>query len=245
MLVGGLFLYWVARLAPPGYPRAFVHGMLGVVLCGIVYFILKKSLWELLLPPVKIGSLKNFVIGLVFGLLLSFASGMFYGLIYETPLAMNQLSYNLPMRVLSNAYPALSEEIVFRGGIVHATTAMFGRLPGLAAGSIPFGLLHVINILLGQVVTLGQIVGVCLAGLMLGLVYIRFGLTGAVGAHWAWNFMLGGWLRTLQLPLGTSSYFEGAWSTCLVLGIACAGLSLSLWKRRHENVDLLNNGLIT
>jgi hypothetical protein len=125
------------------------------------------------------------------------------------------------------------EEIVFRAGIVHSTFQLFGQAAGLASGSIPFGILHLAGLLFGQSVTTAQIFGISLAGLMLSLMYFRFGILGASATHLTWNALIGGWLNVYGLTdrAGVTSALEGSWVTCAVLTLACAALYATSFKK--------------
>ncbi len=139
---------------------------------------------------------------------------------------LGQLSSDLPLHILANVFSSVNEEVVFRGGIVHATTQIWGLAAGLGAGSLPFGILHLVGILFGQSVSVSQMLGISLAGLMLSLVYFRFGLLGAVACHLAWNSFVQGWMAVYGIGGNEAvSAFEGSWVTCVVLIVSCAALA--------------------
>ena len=103
---------------------------------------------------------------------------------------------------------------------MHFASVYWGSMWGVAAGSIPFGLIHIFGMFFGNPVTLQQVVGVSIAGGLLSLLYLRFGLISAIGCHWMWNSLCTQWVKVLGIPKqGGVQYIEGAWTTSIILGI--------------------------
>ena len=79
------------------------------------------------------------------------------------------------------------EEITTRGAMQHALMR-FGKWPSLLIISLIFGLLHMAN----PGVTVASIVGVSMAGLMLGLaMYATNSIAFSIGIHITWNWVQG------------------------------------------------------
>lgn len=234
MFAGGFLLHLLAQKMSPGFTRAAVNAFIGIFIAVGILLIIQNSLASLRLKPVAFGGFSSLIWGLAIGLNISAVSGIGFGLIKGYPLNFANLPSNLHVNVLANTFPALSEEIVFRGGIVNATTQIAGKAIGLAAGSAPFGILHILGSLFGQAVTMAQIIGITLAGLMLGLVYMQFGIWGAFGCHLAWNSLVGGWVKVygLEDKGAAISALEGSWITCTVLAVVCAALLIFQLRSR-------------
>src|SRR5690606_22844037 len=112
----------------------------------------------------------------------------------------------------------------FRGGIVHTTTRIWGKWAGLASGSVPFGLLHMVDILFGNSITPIHVFGIILGGLLLSLIYLRLGLFAAIACHYIWNVLATRWQK--GYGLADMGDFEGSWVACVVLLL----VTLALWK---------------
>jgi len=203
---------------------AFAAALSGLFSAGILYlFPYFISRWYHFSLP-SFGSSKGLILGLAVGLLVSCASGLLYWQVQRpTGVDFTKLKENLPRRALANLATAAMEEMGCRGGTAWMLSATFGKLAACAGGSIPFGVAHFAGKLLGLPVTMAQVAGCILAGLLLTLLYLRFGLLSALTCHWAWNSLCGGWCKTLGLA--DTAAFEGAWTTDLTLGIVC----LTLW----------------
>lgn len=234
LLAGNFLLQAVAQKMNLGASRALAHAALGIFIAGGIFLVIRNSLAALQLEPIRFGGFPSLVCGLVVGLGVSAASGIAFAFLRGYPLNFAELFSDLHVSVLGNIYPALCEEIVFRGGIVGATAQMAGTAAGLASGSVPFGVLHIFGGLFGQTVTVAQVIGISLAGLMLSLVYMRFGIWGAFGCHLAWNSFVGGWVRAYgaENRAAVMSALEGAWTTCLVLAAVSVTLLAFQWWLR-------------
>jgi membrane protease YdiL (CAAX protease family) len=103
------------------------------------------------------------------------------------------------------AAAALNEEIVFRGYVQRNLEEGLGAVHSIAVASILFALVHALN----PNVTLAAMVNLFLAGVLLGLVYLRFRSIWAVWAmHFAWNFTMGPVLGVPVSGLRTASLFR-------------------------------------
>lgn len=90
---------------------------------------------------------------------------------------------------------AVSEEVFFRGIFLRLFRRRWGVLAALAASSLAFGLIHLLN----PGASLGGALAVAIeAGLMLGAAYLLTGsLWLAIGIHFGWNVALGGIFGTV------------------------------------------------
>lgn len=229
MLGAGFALQLFTQKMEPGLYRIAVYAGLSLCIALGTSRIICKSQAALNMKPFSWGAPSSLIWGLLIGLVISATSGIGFGISQGYPLHWDKLFDGLPQNILRQASPALGEEIVFRAGIVHSTFLLFGKTAGLASGSVPFGILHLAGLLFGQSVTAVQVFGICLAGLMLSLVYFRYGILGAFATHLTWNALVGGWINVYGLTdrATATSALEGSWVTCTVLALACAALYFS------------------
>ena len=184
----------------------------GLVMLWLMRLLANKK--NLSLP--LIGNRKNFLLGIGIGIIISLlAASLFY--LTQTP-DIEWVKEGITPRFIRNTSPAIVEEISFRGAVVHYSHAFWGKGVALAAGSVPFGLIHLVGRLLGKPVGFWHIVGVSAAGLLLSLCYLKYGLLCAIAVHWIWNSLCGFWVQVFQLPeKGGVQIFEGTWTTTLIL----------------------------
>jgi membrane protease YdiL (CAAX protease family) len=129
------------------------------------------------------------------------------------------------VRFVANVSPALVEEASMRAGVVQLLDTCYGSWAGLLGGSVPFGLLHIVSRLFGQPVSVAHVLGTTIAGLLLSLLYLRFGVGAAVACHWVWNSLASAWAHYLGFAEhGGVREFEGAWQTSAVLLLLCWAL---------------------
>lgn len=226
MLMGGFALQQLTKNMDSGLIRSAVYTGFSFIIALGISAAIRRSQTELKMSPFIWGKPSSLLWGLAIGLLISAAAGIAFGTLNGYPFHWENLFKDLPMTTLRQASPALMEEIVFRAGIVHSTLLLFGKAIGLASGSVPFGILHLAGFLFGQSVTATQIMGISFAGLMLSLMYFRFGILGAFATHLTWNALVGGWINVYGLTDSGAavSALEGSWVTCVVLSVACAAL---------------------
>lgn len=232
LLIGANILLSQVTLSLPAEIRAWLRGLVGLVLSYGLFHLVKEMVARAQLSLVVLGAWRVLGLGLLCGVILSFACGLVFGWTSSpaTP-DWTLLGYELHRRFLGNILPAFGEEIAFRATFVHLFAQISGLFGSLLSGSLPFGLLHLLGRLLGEPVDLQQIVGVSLGGLLLSALYLRFGLFAAIGCHWAWNAFASQWVRVYGLSLESGiNEFEGASSTILVLLVANLLLILGLRK---------------
>ena len=203
----------------------------GLATAGFLWGYLKMSV-GLGTEPMKFGCGCSFLYGAVAALAVSGLSGLLYSVFAGTGADWTAASHLLGARLLGNTSPALVEEVGFRGGVVHLLAQYFGNWAGLFGGSVPFGVLHLVGRLFGHPIDLAHVIGVSLGGLLLAVLYLRFGLWAAVSCHWLWNTLCSTWVDVLSLPKkGGVQLFEGAWTTSAVLAATSALLVWDLYRR--------------
>lgn len=213
--------------------RSTAYAFLGLLICFGIFLLISKSLNKLSMKPMNLGRFSSVLWGLLIGLIVSLLSGVGFGLNHGYHFNFENLLVDLNLKLLGQSFPALCEEIVFRGGIVEGVMQLFGKYMGLAAGSIPFGILHLVGIFFGATVTLAQVIGISLAGLMLSLVYLRYGILGSFTCHLIWNSTVELWNKVYGINDKTTvSAIEGSWTTCIVLLVMCALLIVPLKKKK-------------
>jgi membrane protease YdiL (CAAX protease family) len=184
-----------------------------------------------------LGTGRGFGWGFAAGLVASIGSGILFYLAKRPTLADPLTPVLRPSRAISNIGTAAIEEASFRAGVVQIVASAWGPWAGLVAGSVPFGALHLLNILFGSPPSLAHVIGVSAGGWLLSLLYLRFGLTAAFACHWVWNSLATNWVRAFQLPRKSRMVlFEGAWTTDLVLVLMCGAIH---WLKRstEEKTD--------
>lgn len=126
-------------------------------------------------------------------------------------------------QMLFQLRPALIEEIGFRYGIVALAGFFFGGPAGLIAGTIPFGILHLLNFNSGAGIQWDYIIGTSVAGFYLSVVFLKMNLGAAILAHYSWNVLASVFSVLWQIP---QERIEGAWSTLILLMIFSVGILL-------------------
>ena len=232
MLAGEILLDIIGQRMSPGLLRSSTNAGLGVAVSILIYFIVRYFLKAVALKTPLVGNLSSLVIGLFIGVFVSVVSGVGYGLLNGYQLQFENFFTDVHFKALVNVFPALSEEIVFRGSIVNAIIQLAGNAWGIAAGSIPFGILHLLGVLFGNTVTISQIFGISFAGMMLSLVYVNFGVCGAFACHLVWNSLVTGWIKVYGIEdKAAISSLEGSWVTCTALLITSILLAFA-WRAR-------------
>jgi membrane protease YdiL (CAAX protease family) len=192
---------------------------INIAFLGLVFsaFYLRINTWfanKTLVHKTVHGSIKDFAIGLIVGLLASLMAGHALAFMFDHSIDYSAFQVDLALNLTANIFPATIEEVAFRGGLVHFASAYWGPLVGLGSGSVPFGLLHLFGAVFGHPVTFQHVIGVSMAGLLLSLLYLRFGLLSAISCHWIWNVLCSQWVTVLRIPKrGGVQYIEGAWTT--------------------------------
>ncbi len=197
-------------------------------------FIFKRSFAELglvkenLLPHLGKGFLESAVV-ITVGVLLLFV-------VQRLDFSSVQWDFHLFSGLLILFFfQSLSEEIMTRGFLLGTLAHRFGNVPALLISSFLFSLLHYFN----PDFTLMGGLNILLAGLVLGLMYIRYqNLWVCTGFHWGWNFVQSAFydfnvsgfdvaslIRFKSLPpawlSGGTFGFEGSAVSVVLLSVFC------------------------
>ncbi|GEM_PF-3183170 len=183
---------------------------------------------QLKLNPPVIGNSKGLLMGLSVGFITSVLSGILYFLVYHPACNINLFSSKLIRIAFMNIGVATIEEICFRGGAFYFANEFWGISTALLVGNVPFGLMHLLNIFIGQQVSSTYAVGTAVLGVLFSLVYLRFGVLAAVICHWFWNVLLSLWLKMFELP--SLAAIEGAWTT--ILAIILTSIFLFIYSKK-------------
>ncbi len=173
------------------------------------------------------GGPKALGMGLAVGALVSCAAG--FALISSAPAPeWSAFWQNIGPRLLGNLGPATLEESGFRGALTQTVLVLWGKTAALGASSIPFGVAHLLGMFFGKPLMLGHILGTTLAGLFLGVTYLRWGLGAAITCHYVWNLMGPGWAQVAGLAPGPGVLaLESAPATLAVLALASLAIGLA------------------
>lgn len=194
-------IYTVAlRLIPNLHSfGAIFFNMTALVLSIILFFIFNKLYRYFQYPPIMLipkspidSTQKLLIQGLLFSLLSIFIVGLceqlIFGETYNNKLFL--LIFGVPIYYWgSNIFPAVTEEILFRGGFIHAFRAIGKSRLGVFVSGIIFGLAHMLNLIRESIGTqeIFWLINLVLAGILLGYIYLRFGLIIVIFFHWFWN----------------------------------------------------------
>jgi membrane protease YdiL (CAAX protease family) len=93
--------------------------------------------------------------------------------------------YEFLLAILLFAFVSISEEIFLRGYILQNLMLSFNKYTALVVSSLLFSLMHLFN----SDLNLAGIISLFLAGILLGLCYLRTGsLWLPIALHFSWNF---------------------------------------------------------
>jgi membrane protease YdiL (CAAX protease family) len=198
--------------------QLWLTSLFGIIGAAAIYFFVSYYSEKYDLGMQNIGSAKGATIGILIGLVVSFASGGLYSLSKNRKTWYFQyFSENLGKRMIRNLGVASLEEVGFRGGMVFFLKSFWGNPSAIIGGSALFGIAHLGGRLFGQPVGLMHVIGASLAGLVLTLIYMKYGLLSSMSFHWIWNVLVRSWIKTLKVDEnGALQKFEGAWTTILV-----------------------------
>ena len=200
--------------------KASCNAVFGIlVFIGLIFLIRRLADFAEIKQP-QVGSFRMLIVGLVAGAILSCAAAVSFSQINHKPIEPSGFFEVIRTSSIAHIPYAVTEEAVFRFGIVGGVTNLSGMWPGILAGSVPFGVLHLINLLFGTPVDFQQIIGITVAGIFLSLLYLRFGLWAPIGCHYIWNALLVFWIASMDMDKAAGVVaLEGAWSTSLILSI--------------------------
>jgi membrane protease YdiL (CAAX protease family) len=221
------FLGEVLRTQVRGAAQPLLYAASGVTGAVVIHRVTAWAASRTLVAPPRWGTAPHALLGLLIGVVVSVAAALLFWWTRAPELDLGAMRNRLLERLTANVGPAALEEAGFRGGLVHLLTAFFGPAAGLVGGSVPFGLAHLFGLLLGRHVGAGIVIGTGAAGLLLSLVYVRFGLIAAFAAHLSWNVLAGSWAQAFGMQRGGIEALEGAWTTSLVLLAAAILLFLT------------------
>lgn len=128
-------------------------------------------------------------------------------------------------KALFQLRPAIIEEVGFRFGLVLLALHFFGKKAALFAGSVPFGILHLLNFMSGQEIQWDYIFGTSIAGLFLSLVFLNFNLGAVIVTHYIWNVFTSLYAKIFSFD---PELLEANPATLIVL------IMLSLWLFYRE-----------
>ncbi|WP_369409906.1 CPBP family intramembrane glutamic endopeptidase [Wocania arenilitoris] len=115
-------------------------------------------------PPLlrlNVTLLKNIIIGFLLGLLALYLSGLLF---YFQTNDINNFFFKVSFPlIVFNILTAIGEEIIFRGTLLNVFAQKNKRYLGLIISAIIFALIHLLNVLIGQEVSISHILTLILA----------------------------------------------------------------------------------
>ena len=216
---------------------AFITAVIGL-LCGlIIYYIIIVTTKKINILPPLFGKIYFLFIGGGLGLLSSLLCGTLFFFVHKPQISPFFNVGHLLLQILGNLFPAIVEEMGVRGGLVNVLSATVNNTVGILGGSLFFGFIHLVGRFFGNPVNLSHVLGYSIGGLLLTLIYMRYGLFCAVGWHCIWNALLNTWTKTFNLGFGGTQNFETTWTTSLILCIISVPLLYVVLKQRPVNIQ--------
>jgi membrane protease YdiL (CAAX protease family) len=215
----------LASTSEDAWAKGVLVGAFGFFGLLVILSAVRWIAFRLKISAPKITVWRGVVMGLAVGLLISITCGLLFRLLHAEPATVTFGAAIKPESFLQNLGPALIEEASMRAGVVHLLNGLSGPWAGLAGGSLPFGLLHIFGRIFGNPVGVAHVIGTTASGLLLSILYLRFGFWAAFACHWIWNSLAGAWVRYAGITSRDGmQLFEGSPETVIVLVIACAVL---------------------
>jgi membrane protease YdiL (CAAX protease family) len=174
------------------WAKGIVAGLIGVVGLVVILTAVRWIASRLQLSTPMVTGWRSLAIGLAVGLLLSLTCGLFFRFLHGESAATTFFAAIQPTSFLRNLGPAFIEEASMRAGVVHLLNGLHGPWAGLAGGSLPFGLLHIFGRLFGNPVGISLVIGTTASGLLLSILYLRFGFWAAFGCRMGyvrWHYL--------------------------------------------------------
>jgi membrane protease YdiL (CAAX protease family) len=219
--------------------KSVVASIFGIIGFAIIIMTVRQISFRLQIPGPVIAGWHSAAIGLMVGSLLSVTCGVIFYITHGESTTTSLIVIIQPSKFLRNLGPAFIEEASMRAGVVHILNGMHGTWAGLAGGSVPFGLLHLFGRLFGNSVGISLVIGTTASGLLLSILYLRFGFWSAFNCHWIWNSLARSWVAYAGITTKDGiQQFEGATATVMILVITCIFLFLIGDKKwRHPQTE--------
>ena len=151
-----------------------------------------------LTPPSSIPLNPSFFTNVIIGILIAVAT--LYPTRIVAYLNSDDLEYLYAIITLKtiviNLFAAVTEEIVFRGTLLNLFVKKNRKYLGLIISSVLFGALHMANVFAGQEIDFLIILNLILFGFLCGLIYLNFGIVGAVVFHFTNNILVRGFVKS-------------------------------------------------
>jgi membrane protease YdiL (CAAX protease family) len=222
MLALTVVMEYLASMTDNVWVKGIASGLVGVVGLFVILTAIRWIASRLQISAPTLIGWRNLVIGLAIGLFLSITCGLFFRFLHGEPTAFTFIATIQPAGFFRNLGPAFIEEASMRAGVVHILNGLLGPWAGLAGGSLPFGLLHIFGRFFGNPVGISLVIGTTASGLLLSILYLRFGFWAAFACHWIWNSMARAWVMYAGITSADGiQQFEGAPETVIVLVVAC------------------------
>jgi len=197
---------------------------------GLVVSLLFLLVFSLILdrdnfPSVIMGDINSILIGIVVALFLLVITGFSYYFVNKPRINISIIFEGAIRRTVFNINYSVVEEIAFRGILFHSFIVYNYSTLGIYLNSILFGLMHLLNKLYGQKVEISAVIGTTAAGLLLSVLYFKWGLSAAIICHLLWNIFSGSLIKVFGLnQINGTLDFESAATTTLSLIVVSVGL---------------------
>jgi len=122
IIAGEFFVKFAVSSVESQKIKVIVYGGIGIFLSVLIFIANTHALKGLNVQPMLIGDPRSLAWGFAIGIIVSLASGIGFGILNGHTLNLSNLFFNFDTKIVGNLYPALTEEIYFRGGVVHLLT---------------------------------------------------------------------------------------------------------------------------
>lgn len=226
-------LFFLAMLVLKGPARPLLSIVLSC-LAFLAWWLL--SSWQGIARP-RVGSPLGLLLGVALGAMLTIGSVAAMGVVGAYPFDFQPFPADaLVGSMKHHIRPACVEETFVRAGTVHFLASFFGAGWGYLGGSIPFGVMHLVN----PSTTYKHVICISSFGWLASVLYLELGLFAAIGVHFTWNVLSVYLINSLNWAhLGGSAFaLEGAWTTTfLILTVTLAILAVSYRRKGPGRID--------
>ncbi|MEM7109125.1 MAG: type II CAAX endopeptidase family protein [Bacteroidota bacterium] len=140
------------------------------------------------LPRYMVWDKRFFIWGLEYGFIFISVCGAIMVGANILSFQFNRFYFDLALYFVLMLLVSLTEELAFRGYVLHTLGSSYGRLIGILGSSLLFSLLHLAN----DNITIIGFISIYLFGVLAALLFYRFSsLWAPIGVHLTWNYTQG------------------------------------------------------
>ncbi|NUN05920.1 MAG: hypothetical protein HUU57_09175, partial [Bdellovibrio sp.] len=122
LITGDITLSFLFRKITHRLTRFSLQAIFGILFAYGIFIVAQGILSELKVPRILWGGFFDIAVGLGIGVFISCGAGVGFGYKHGYPFSWGRFKEGFHFRILASIFPALSEEIVFRGVIVQTVS---------------------------------------------------------------------------------------------------------------------------